>query len=346
MSKDRRGWKYLPILLAALLACFEMGGAYAQSLASRSEEQALFQMDAAPPLPENIKETADLVVALAMGDITLLDLNTPIEVPEEVIETNDIEYAKTGDTSVFMDLYQPKNATGPLPALVFIHGGGWESGKRSDYKYYCVRFPLMGYVAVTISYRMVGDAVFPACVEDVKCAVRWLRAHADEYGIDPNAIAAVGGSAGGHLAMMLGYSADVPSLEGSGGNADYSSAVQAVVDLYGPVDMTLEEVRDNKTLQRLFGGKSYDEVPEQYQLASPLTHVKEGIPPTLIIHGTDDDTVPVAQADLLAERLKGLGCSYEYLRLEGYPHTLDLIDAANRHVRWHIYHFLDKVFKK
>lgn len=311
-----------------------------------SEEAVLFAMAAPPPLPENINEMADLVVAAADGKLTLLDLDDPVPVPDTVIETKDIEYGNVNGRPLLLDLYQPREHSGPLPAVVFIHGGGWSGGQRSDYKYYCVRFPQMGYVVATVSYRFVDEAIFPACVQDVKCAVRWMRANAEKYGINPDAIAAVGGSAGGHLAMMLGYSAGVAELEGDGGHPEYSSAVQAVVNLYGPVDMTLEEFHENKTLLAFFGGKHFTEIPDQYRLASPMTHVKQGVPPTLIIHGTDDETVPVSQADLLAERLKELGCEYKYLRLTGYPHTLDILLEVNKHVRWHMYHFLDKYLKK
>ena len=169
-----------------------------------------------------------------------------------------------------------------------------------------------------------------------------MRANAGKYGINPDKIAAIGGSAGGHLSMMLGYSAGVPELEGAGGHQEYSSAVQAVVDLYGPTDITLPEHHDNPTLLAFFGGKTFDEVPDQYRLASPITHLTKDAPPTLIIQGTDDEIVPVSQSDLLAERLKELGVEYEYLRLPGYPHTLDILLEANAYCRWHIYRFLDK----
>lgn len=346
IPKGIRLWWCSPLFVLLLVAAFPVLPAVTEDAPAVNEEAALFAMEAPPPLPENINETADLVVAAADGKVTMLDPAGPIPVPDTVIETKDIEYGNVNGRPLLLDLYQPRERSGPLPGILFIHGGGWSGGQRSDYKYYCVRFPQMGYVVATVSYRFVSEAVFPACVQDVKCAVRWMRANADKYGINPDAIAAIGGSAGGHLAMMLGYSSGVAELEGTGGHPEYSSAVQAVVDLYGPVDMTLEEFHTNKTLLAFFGGKTFSEIPDQYRLASPLTHVTKDAPPTLIIHGTDDFTVPVAQADLLAERLKELGCDYEYLRLKGYPHTLDILLEANRHVRWYMYHFLDKYLKK
>jgi len=337
--------KILFVSLACVSCLLCVSAAFCEETSLASEEAALFALKTPPPLPENINEMADLVVAAANGELTMIDLQAPIAVPENVIETKDIEYGNVDGRKLQLDLYQPREHSGPLPAVIFIHGGGWSSGQRSDYKYYCVRFPQMGYVVATVSYRLVGEAVFPACVQDVKCAVRWMRANAEKYGINPNTIAAVGGSAGGHLAMMLGYSAGVPELEGTGGHQEFSSAVQAVVDLYGPVDMTLEEFHENKTLLGFFGGKHFNEIPDQYRLASPITHLKKGVPPTLIIHGTDDTTVPVSQADFLEARLKELGVDYEYLRLKGYPHTLDILVEVNKYVRWHMYHFLDKHLK-
>jgi len=338
-----QAWKTGAVGLFALLA-ISLAPAAAADIAS--EEAALFALETPPPLPEAIKGPGDVLVAIANGDLTLIDLSAPMPVPDTVVETKDVEYGNVNGRPLLLDLYRPRESTGPLPGILLIHGGGWSGGQRSDYKYYCVRFPLMGYVVATVSYRFIDEAIFPACVQDVKCAVRWMRANAEQYGINPNAIAAVGGSAGGHLAMMLGYSAGVAELEGTGGHEKNDRAVQAVVNLYGPVDMTLEDFHENDTLLAFFGGKPFKEVPNQYRLASPLTHVKKNSPPTLIIHGTEDFTVPVSQADLLADRLKELGCDYEYLRLNGYPHTLDIGVETNKHVRWHIYHFLDKYLKQ
>ena len=340
LNGGRLGWLMLAFSMVLLLPC----ASYA-SVAVEETEAALFALETPPPLPENINEMADLVIAAANGELTMIHLSDPVPVPDSVVETKDIEYGNVNGRPLLLDLYQPRDREGPLPGIVLIHGGGWSGGNRSDYKYYCVRFPQMGYVVATVSYRLVGEAPFPACIEDVKCAVRWMRAHAEQYGINPDAIAAIGGSAGGHLSMMLGYSPDVPELEGTGGHEDYSSAVQAVVNLYGPTDLTPEEFHEHPTLVAFFGGKTFAEAPDQYRLASPLTHLRKGAPPTLVIQGTDDDIVPVAQADLLVERLRELGVEHEYLRMHGYPHTLDILVEINRYVRWHIYHFLDKHLK-
>lgn len=225
---------------------------------------------------------------------------------------------------------------------VGVARAGWAKGDRKDYKYYTVRYAKRGYVVATISYRLVKEAIFPACVQDAKCAVRWMRANADRYHIDPKRIAAIGGSAGGHLAMMLGYSAGVPELEGKGGHAKFSSAVQAVVNLYGPVDLTGPEARDHPTVLAFFGGKTYEEVRRHYELASPIKHLDKKDPPTLILHGTIDELVPIAQADTLAKKLKELGIPFVYDRLEGYPHTMDLSLEVNIRCQWFINRFLEE----
>lgn len=325
----------LPLFILAAVLC----SGRAQGALISSEEE-LFSLTEAPPLPENIEKEADLYNAAAQGQITILNLSDPITVPDTVIETTDIEYGRVDDRPLLLDLYRPREQSAPLPAIIFIHGGGWASGNKSDYKYYTVRFAQMGFVAATISYRFVDEAPFPACIEDAKCAVRWMRAHAEEYGIRPDAIAAAGGSAGGHLAMMLGYSSDCAELEGKGGYEDFSSAVQAVVNLYGPTDLSPVEFHHHPTLTAFFGGKSFEDAPESYLLASPMHHLDKTDPPTLVIHGTDDTVVPVSQADLLVAKLKDLGIFCDYLRLTGYPHTLDIILEANQFVRWHMYQFL------
>ena len=240
-----------------------------------------------------------------------------------------------------LDLYAPKGLEKNVPGLIFIHGGGWKGGKREDYHYYGVRFAEQGYVVATISYRLRNVALFPAAVEDAKCAVRWLRHHAGKYHVDPNHIAVAGGSAGGHLSMMVGYSTDVSNLEGSGGNNDQSSRVQAVVNLYGPVDLTTPYARSHNLITN-FIGKSYDEVPDVYRNASPLTYVSSDDPPTLTFHGTLDDLVPISQADALDAKLKEQGVPSVYERLEGWPHTMDAAQVVNDYCFRRMLAFFDR----
>lgn len=282
-----------------------------------------------PPAPKGYHSQTELLFAYGLKQLKLI--NTKPEVPPEVRETKDVEYGKVGERALLLDLYQPAKPSVPAPALVFIHGGAWSQGSRDIYKFYTVRYAQRGYVAATVGYRLSREAPFPAAVEDVKCAVRYLRANAAKYGIDPARIAAVGGSAGGHLSMMLGYAGPEAGLEGKGGNEGVSSAVQAVVNFYGPFDLTTPFAQTNAAAIGFMGGKTYAQAPEMFAKASPCTYLKAGAPPTLTFHGTIDDIVPIDQADRLAARLKQLGVPFVYDRLDGWPHTLELAQNVNDH---------------
>jgi acetyl esterase/lipase len=293
-----------------------------------------------PPAPPGFKTEEEVRSAFLLGKLTPVDVT--IAVPDTVSVEKDVEYGKGRDVPLKLDLYSPKERTKPLPAVVFIHGGAWRSGNRQMYHYYCVKFAEHGYVAATISYRLYRVAPFPAAVEDAKCAVRWMRANADKLGIDPDRIGVAGGSAGGHLSMMVGYAADSPELEGAGGNGDVSSRVQAVVNIYGPTDLTTEFARGNSVVADFLGGKPFDDVPDVYRLASPITHVSKDDPPTLILHGSIDNTVPIEQAELLVDRLKETGLEFDYDRVEGWPHAMDVEANVNRHCLAKMFEFFDK----
>jgi acetyl esterase/lipase len=293
-----------------------------------------------PPPAPGYKTPAEVMDAISAGEIKLI--KAPKEMPEGVTEQKNIEYGKVGNRSLQLDLYTPEKISKPVPGLIFIHGGGWDGGSRDVYKPYTVSYAKKGYVAATISYRLSGEAPFPAAVEDAKCAVRWLRANAAKYHVDPKKIAVIGGSAGGHLSLMVGYSSDVPELEGNGGNPKVSSRVQAVVDFYGPYDLTTEFARKAGVVKKFLGGKTYDEAPELYKQASPMTYLTKNDPPTLILHGTIDDVVPIEQSDRLAARLKALGIPVVYDRLEGWPHTMDAAEIVHQRCQY----FMDRFFAK
>jgi acetyl esterase/lipase len=281
-----------------------------------------------PPLPPGYPTNEALVAAILSGKIKLVDLQN-ITVPDTVEERLGIAYGNGGGRALHLDLYLPKERNEPAPAILFLHGGGWKHGQRDQMKYYCIQFAARGFVTATATYRLSGEAPFPAAVQDVKCAVRWLRANESAFKIDPDRIVVSGNSAGGHLAMMIGY-ADDPVLEGSGGHAGISSRVRAVVNFYGPTDLTTDFAREQGLVKSFMDEKSIEEAPENYRLGSPVIHLTPDDPPTLIFHGTIDDTVPVAQADRLAEKLKSLGIAHVYERYEGWPHTLDLALEVNR----------------
>ncbi len=292
-----------------------------------------------PETPPGFESADAAMQAVMAGKVPLVQ--PPTQIPPDVVETKDIEYGRVGDRSLLLDLYMPADHSKPVPVLVFIHGGGWRKGDRSDYKYYTVKYAQQGYAAATISYRLLGEAKYPAAIEDAKCAVRWVRANAKEYGFDADHIAAIGGSAGGHIAMMVGYTAGDASLEGNGGHPDESSAVQAVVNFYGPSDLTTETARTSSEVED-FLGVTYDENPELYKQASPIMHVDSSCPPTLIFHGSIDQLVPVVQSEKLAAKLQAAGVPCELHVLEGWPHTMDAAVAVNNYCRYFLDAFLDK----
>jgi len=288
--------------------------------------------------PKGYPNREALLAAYALKELKLVDLNPPL--PEGVKEQKDIEYGRIGDRRLSLDLFTPSQLPKPVPGLIFIHGGGWKGGKRQDYRVYTTHFAKLGYVVATISYRLVPEAPFPACVQDAKNAVRWMRSQAASLQVDPDRIGVVGGSAGGHLAMMIGFSPHLKDLEGSGGYPDVSSRVSAIVNFYGPTDLTTPFATNSGLVKALLSGKSYQEAPELYRLASPLTHLQKGAPPTLTFHGTIDEIVPIDQADSLDARMKALGLTHVYERLDGWPHTMDASQPVNEYAKTRIEAFL------
>jgi len=280
----------------------------------------------APEPPPGYKSKLEIMAAFGNGKLAIIDRDVPL--PDGVVLERDIEYGNAGGHSLQLDLYRPAKITRPVPALLFIHGGAWKSGKRQDYHFYTAAYAKKGYVVATATYRLTGQAPFPAAVQDCKCAVRWLRANAKKYKIDPGKIAVIGGSAGGHLSMMLGYSDD-PELEGNSGHRGISSRVSAVVNIYGVYDMTTQVAKDSETVSNFLQGKSFEEAPGLYRQSSPRFHLDKADPPTLILHGTIDETVLISQSDALAAHLKRLNIPHVYGRLDGWPHTMDIAKPVN-----------------
>lgn len=272
-----------------------------------------------PPVGYHFETLAYL--AAGSGLEKLADLEP--EIPETIEEIKDVEYKNVNGKSLQMDFYRPKNADRPLPLLLFIHGGGWKSGKRSDYLVYLTSFAQKGYMTATVSYRLKRDSIYPAAVEDVTDAVKWLFENGENYGYDPDRIALIGGSAGAHLAMLAGY-----GWENRASQHNKTCRVKAVVDIYGPVDLTTEYAR-NQRLVNGFIGHAYSEKPELYRQASPIFWLNDSCPHTLILHGTSDTLVPVSQSDTLKSRLDALGVPCEYYRLPLWPHAMDIAKRVN-----------------
>jgi len=217
-----------------------------------------------------------------------------------------VVYAKRGDIALRANLYIPKGG-GPFPAVLFIHGGGWASGDRSQLRNPAAYLAERGIAGVAVSYRLSGQATYPAAIEDVKEAVRWVRANAARYKIHPDWLGAAGSSAGGHLAALLALT------------ANDSERVKAVVPLNPVLDLT--SLDPGSGMVAKFLGAPCAERIELCREASPVFRVRPGAPPFYIMHGTDDKTVPYSQAAAMAEKLKAAGVPVRLFTAEDGPHT-------------------------
>lgn len=230
---------------------------------------------------------------------------------------------------LLLNSFFPKQSGGaPLPAIIYIHGGGFTGGSREIGNQYSALLATGGYFTVTIDYRLLGDAPFPAAIHDCKAAVRFLRANADELGIDPDRIGVWGHSAGGHLAAFLGTAGNVPETHGDVGEFDDAdSSVACVVDFFGPSDFTsLRQTRRPDGDIRIFGdaGREWsdEERAKRLREVGPLHWVDAADPPFLIIHGTEDRVVPLEQSQVLQDALSAAGVSTELIAIEGAGHGI------------------------
>ncbi|MFC1558004.1 alpha/beta hydrolase fold domain-containing protein [candidate division KSB1 bacterium] len=224
----------------------------------------------------------------------------PGKLPENVQMLPNLVYGQGGGRDLFLDLYLPKDGTPPYPVTIFIHGGGWKNGNKEMYRKHSYYLASRGIACVSISYRLSGEAKFPAAVHDSKCAVRWMRANSVKYNINPYKIAVAGGSAGGHLVGLVGTTGGIKEFEGSGGYGEFSSKPNLVISFFGVFDFT--RVADQNKYNNAAGvvaeflGGTYDEIPETYKLASPITYVDRTDPPFLLFHSTGDIVVPYEQS--------------------------------------------------
>ncbi len=252
------------------------------------------------------------------------------QVPEGTLAEFDVEYGPHGVGNQ-LDLYVPK-ADAPLPLVIWIHGGGWEGGNKENPP--GLNLLNKGYALASLNYRLSQEAEYPAQIEDCKAAVRFLRANAKKYNIDPDHFGVWGASAGGHLVALLGTTGEVKELEGDGPNKDASSAVQCVVDFFGPTDMLqMKAQADAQTdvkfllnadladspVGHLFGGpvQEHKDLAEQ---ANPIHFVAKNAAPFLIMHGDKDTLVPLAQSKTLDEALKKAGVESTLVVIEGNGH--------------------------
>lgn len=277
-------------------------------------------------------------------------------IPADVEVIRDVEYGNGGDVSLKLDIVRPKTQPkDPMPFVIFIHGGGWKAGDKQTGIPHLIPLAQKGYFCATINYRLTDVAIFPAQIEDCKCAIRWMRAHAKEYNADPKRIGVWGGSAGGHLVALLGTSGGEKDLEGKGGWEKESSSVQAVCDWFGPTDflkiaedakkrgMTGEQIGKlgaNGCISKLVGGKFWEK-PDVCKKAGPITYVTKDDPPFLIMHGDKDNEVPVSQSQVFYDALKKVGVDATLKILKGAGHGFGpkfdadkpVVEFFDRHLR-------------
>jgi acetyl esterase/lipase len=287
----------------------------------------------------------ELLDYLAIGVGLEKMANLEPEIPAEIEEIKDIEYKNVNGKSLQIDMYKPRNLSEPAPLLVFVHGGSWKGGKRSDYLIYLVDFAQKGYITATVSYRLKNDSIYPACVQDVSDAMHFLFSNAAKYGYDPDRVAMIGGSAGGHLVLMTTYDFKEPVIPlDSIYLATRPHKVKVVVDIYGPVDMTTPYARTHPLITG-FLGHSYEEKPELYWEASPAKYLNKDLPPTLIFQGTSDNLLPQSQSDTLKARLDRLGVPSEYYKLPLWPHAMDMAQRPNTYMHQKMEAFFEKYLK-
>jgi acetyl esterase/lipase len=245
----------------------------------------------------------------------------PANLPKGVKFLGDLAYVEHGHERNRLDLYLPEKAEGRLPLIVWIHGGGWQAGSKEGCP--AVFLVAKGYAVASINYRLSQHAVFPAQIEDCKAAIRWLRASAAKYNIDPEHVGVWGASAGGHLVTLLGTTAGEQELEGNGENADQSNRVQCVVDFFGPTDFVHWDPDFNKPvytmITNLLGGPANKNL-QKARAASPLFYVHRSSAPLLIVHGDKDPLVPLSQSLAIVEAMKKAGVEAKLVVIKGGGH--------------------------
>lgn len=250
----------------------------------------------------------------------------------DVLVTEGIPYCtgKVGSTDevLRLDIARPKSQTQALPAILLVHGGGWAGGSREDYRYMIEAIAQQGMIGISVDYRLSPQSTFPAQLEDLKCAVRWMRESASLYQFDTRRIVAMGGSAGAHLVALLGSTTGRKEFEGVGGHSNESSHIDAMVLHAGPYDLgrVVREALANPTrdsgagvnaVQMLLGGNN-DTNSAAYKIASPTTYITPRTVPAMLIHGRKDTLVPYSEAESF----------HALLRSNGVPSKLFIIDDA------------------
>lgn len=292
-------------------------------------EHFLMQLEAAPPMPAGFTHENEQWQAARTGAIADMHLDLRDPLTTGCTRELDVVYGNVDGRELKLDLYFPPEdkSDAMRPALLFLHGGGWKAGDKSIERYYCDRYAARGFVTATAQYRLSDEAHFPAQIQDVRCALRYLHANAEQLKIDPERIGVVGHSAGAHLALLAAY-ASPDAFPDTGGWDEASAEIRCVVSFYAPTDLTQSFGSYQHLFDAFLGPENKDD-PAVQQLASPLYHISSDAPPTLVVHGAIDALIDEAQAFALIDRLCELGLPYYYDRYPGWGHGMHRLVAVN-----------------
>ena len=258
---------------------------------------------------------------------------TAIDVEQVVIE-QDVPVGRGGDRDLLCDIYRPPAATNKHTAIIHIHGGGFTGGSKAGART-APQLAALGYTCVSTQYRLASEAKWPAQIQDIKASIRWVRSQAAGLEIEPDRVVVLGYSAGGHLALIAAGSHDQPYYEGEGGNAGLDSSVAACVAFYPPQRYD----RPDQGEHALIGD---DNSNAAYDAISPITYVRPGFPPTVLLHGTADSTIPVEASLELYNAMREADVKVELHVIEGVTHIFDRhVEFAEAAARW-IDLFLDR----
>lgn len=271
-------------------------------------------------MKRNMWIAALLIMSLGLPAMLFAQNDGP---PSEKLGTSEINinFCTMGGVELLMDVFYPDDADGPVPIVMYVHGGGWRGGDKGAIRRWEILPELRsrGYLVASVNYRLAPEYKFPAMIEDVKCAVRHLRAEAGTYGLDPDRIGVWGTSAGGHLVALLGVTDGSEDWDNSGQYLSESSRVQAVVDMYGPIDLPSMHNRNRGVLMEIvFGATSPED--EILRLASPINWVSPDDPSVLMVHGDQDPTVPLEQSEMFLSALSEIGVPAELVVVENGGH--------------------------
>ena len=264
---------------------------------------------------------------------------TDDEATDRVTIENDVVFGTGGGRDLRCDIYTPPGGATDAGCVVLVHGGAWRQGDRTQLRGYGILLGRAGYVCVAPEYRLTPESPWPAQIHDVKAAVRWVRANADRLGIDPERIAVEGNSAGAHLALLAAGTQDEAEFEGDGGHPGVSTHVAAVIGVYPPVLFAHgERLKGAVPLMALSDAADI----EVARLASPVSHVTADFPPTMLVHGTHDTTVPAKASLVMYEALVDAGVPVELHMYAEQPHAFDALPAFGRQVAAEMQLFLGR----